>query len=380
MQGFNPDYSNLMQTGQNQANLLANVGAQVGGMIADKRQRSQQDEAQSQMMNEINQGLKSGDPLSIAQLSIKYPQMSEQIKGAFGFMDEATEGNFRDTNFAILSDPSNTEKYLNERISFLESVGGDTSQPMARLEMYRKNPEQFLKTTEGITSAMYGPQYKSWSESQRSGEPEKMTEYQSAMVKNKEEENRLRALENEQKILDRQLKRETDEVKREELQRKIEESKAKTEQAIATKDASAIDAYQAGQDTLDLIDRIESHPGFSSYVGAKGASSLFGLKDEPVAGSEAASVAGMIETLSSKNFMNSIQQMKGMGALSDAEGKKVSSAIESLNPNMKEADFKRSLNVIRDITKRGMDKQSKILGDKAPSKSLSDDELLKKYL
>ncbi|CAL9956702.1 released from the phage upon host infection [Vibrio phage 219E48-1] len=141
---------------------------------------------------------------------------------------------------------------------------------------------------------------------------------------------------------------------------KVKDSGKKTKQKKEDL-TKAADAYSAGNDTLELIDNIKAHPGFESRVGAKGASSLFGLFDTPVAGTDAAGADALIDTLGSKNFMNSIGQMKGMGALSNAEGLKVSAAVSSLDPNMPEEDFRNSLDVIYDITQRGMDKQREIL-------------------
>ena len=53
--------------------------------------------------------------------------------------------------------------------------------------------------------------------------------------------------------------------------------------------------------------------------------------------------------------------MKGMGALSDAEGKKLSSAIASLNTNLSEKDFKSNLNTIIKITGRAQKKAASLM-------------------
>lgn len=191
-----------------------------------------------------------------------------------------------------------------------------------------------------------------------------LTPMQQATLQGKQMDRQLKMMEMEEKRLDRQLRRETDTLKRQELQQKLETSQQKRQEAVQMKETQAMDAYQAGQETLNLIDDIRNHPGFGSYVGAKGGSSLFGLLDSPIGGTDAAGVAGKIETLQSKNFMNAITQMKGMGSLSDAEGKKVAAAVSALSPDMSETDFKQSLDTIERITNRGIEKQRKQLGDK----------------
>ncbi|CAH0528412.1 hypothetical protein CTH30272_02096 [Allocatenococcus thiocycli] len=184
MQGYNPDWSGVLSASQHQSQALGQIGQSVGQAFAQKREREQLQQKQQLAQEEISAAMKSGDPSQIAEVSLKYPQMSEAITGAFKFKDAATEKNFLDTNFKILSDPDNTEKYLNERVSYLNSVGGDPTETLGRLEMYKNNPEGFLKTTEEIT-AFKAP--KRW-DAYNSTKPEKMTPYQQAQIDLRREE------------------------------------------------------------------------------------------------------------------------------------------------------------------------------------------------
>lgn len=54
-----------------------------------------------------------------------------------------------------------------------------------------------------------------------------------------------------------------------------------------------------------------------------------------------------LATLKAQNFIPMVSQLKGMGALSDAEGKKLTEAIGALDPGMSEAEFGASLNKIK---------------------------------
>ncbi|PNH94093.1 phage DNA ejection protein [Vibrio diazotrophicus] len=166
MQGYNPNWGGLLSATSQQANVLGQVGGLAGQTIAQNRAESQQVKRQQLAQQEIDAAMQSGDPNKIAQVSVKYPQFSQAITGAMKFKNEATEKNFIDTNFKIMSDPSNAEKYLNDRVSYLKSVGGDPTETMGRLEMLKQNPDQFMKTTEGITAATSPDRYKSYKSSQ----------------------------------------------------------------------------------------------------------------------------------------------------------------------------------------------------------------------
>ena len=182
--------------------------------------------------------------------------------------------------------------------------------------------------------------------------PKPLTDFQAESL-------RLRKMENEQRSLDRKLRRETNELKQQELENKIatnnfklDESKKKSSLAIKNRNIATKSVVNSGNGTIDLINSIRNHPGFSSAVGQKGFSSGFGILDEPKAGTEAAGAAALIETLESKNFLTSVTAFKqagGTGSLSDAEGKKLAAAISSLSRNQSEIDFNKSLDIIEDI-------------------------------
>ena len=53
-----------------------------------------------------------------------------------------------------------------------------------------------------------------------------------------------------------------------------------------------------------------------------------------------------MQKLKSQSFLSSVQQMRGLGALSDAEGKKITSALAALNPAMSRSEFEKQLNIV----------------------------------
>lgn len=86
--------------------------------------------------------------------------------------------------------------------------------------------------------------------------------------------------------------------------------------------------------------RIDEDPGLASAVGL---SSI--LPTRP--GSAAADFEARLDTLKAQSFLPQVALLKGAGALSDAEGKKLSDSIGALSPKMSEDAFRKSLADIR---------------------------------
>lgn len=100
------------------------------------------------------------------------------------------------------------------------------------------------------------------------------------------------------------------------------------------------EAMAATERMIRQIDKLDKHPGRET---ATGFSSF--LSDIP--GTEARNFAAELETLKSQAFLPMVQQLKGMGQLSNAEGDKLTAAIGALDPTMTEAAFQASLQQIR---------------------------------
>ncbi|EJX6082529.1 acyltransferase, partial [Salmonella enterica] len=91
---------------------------------------------------------------------------------------------------------------------------------------------------------------------------------------------------------------------------------------------------------LDSLNEIEQSPGLSKAVGIRSAFPT-------VPGSDAANFEARLDTFKAQTFLPMVQSLKGMGALSDAEGKKLSDAVGALSPKMSEKAFRDSIGKIR---------------------------------
>ena len=102
----------------------------------------------------------------------------------------------------------------------------------------------------------------------------------------------------------------------------------------------------SAQQVLDQAATLYAHPGRQM---ATGASSFMGS----VPGTEARGFKANLDTFKAQTFVPMVSALKGMGALSDAEGKKLSESVGALDPGMPEKEFAASL---QSITKYLYDK------------------------
>jgi len=120
------------------------------------------------------------------------------------------------------------------------------------------------------------------------------------------------------------------------------DARSRDQNDIARSDKQQIaDQAKAGQvasfDTmLGTLDRLGKHPGLHRSVGVLGA-----FPTSP--GSDSANFQAELNTFQSQAFVPMVAQLKGMGALSDAEGKKLTAAVGALDPKMGEKAFRESI-------------------------------------
>ena len=120
---------------------------------------------------------------------------------------------------------------------------------------------------------------------------------------------------------------------------KLRQDKLPTKADMAVDAAKAQDNLQKSISTQEVLNGavdLYNHPGRKA---ATGASSILGI----VPGTEAKGFAAKLETFNAQTFLPMVSALKGMGALSDAEGKKLSAAVGALDRGMPEEEFANSL-------------------------------------
>jgi len=151
----------------------------------------------------------------------------------------------------------------------------------------------------------------------------------------------------------------------------------KQEQADAAKEQQKTQASLSSQQVLDQAAILAAHPGRESATGA----SSFMSK---IPGTKARDFQANLDTFKAQTFVPMVSALKGMGALSDAEGKKISESVGALDPSMSEGEFNDSL---QRVTKYLYDKaKASGLNVSLPDfaveekKQVNTDDLVKHYL
>jgi len=108
--------------------------------------------------------------------------------------------------------------------------------------------------------------------------------------------------------------------------------------------------------TRNMITEMLEHPGFSGSVGMKNASYLFGLKEEPIAGTNEADFYPYIKQIRGGAFLKAFERIKGGGQITEIEGEKATDAIIRAQTSQSEEGFRKSMNdfleVINSVEKR----------------------------
>lgn len=117
---------------------------------------------------------------------------------------------------------------------------------------------------------------------------------------------------------------------------KVEENKLKRDAKDETTNLTKSSQLASFDTMLGTLDRLGQHPGLARSVGAVG---VF----PTMPGSDSANFQAELNSFQSQAFIPMVAQLKGMGALSDAEGKKLTAAVGALDPKMGEQAFRDSV-------------------------------------
>lgn len=122
------------------------------------------------------------------------------------------------------------------------------------------------------------------------------------------------------------IKREQNDLKKQELQQKLDDMKLKRDAAVREKVAAVESANANIDNMLNTADRILQTPAGVIGDATGPIESRLPTFDEDVADFEA-----LIETIDAQAFLAQIPNITGMGALSDAEGKKLAAALQNFS-------------------------------------------------
>ncbi|TGC18163.1 acyltransferase [Escherichia sp. E2562] len=353
--------NDIERSGANNVGLTALQGLSgIAGVFQQEKQAQRQKEFQQAYAN----AYASGDRGALRQLSTQYPDQIESVRKGMGFIDEDQRnsiGTLAAGARLAASSPEAMQSWLQNNAKELTRVGVD---PNNVAQMYQQNPSGFGEFVDHLGMAALGPiDYFNVQDKMAGREIDRgrLTETirsnqagealtargqdiqirgQNISAQNAALSREIQRAELQEKALDRQIARESNQLKLEELKQKQADVRQKAEIARADRQAAAQGAVDTFSTALDSLNEIEQSPGLSKAVGIRSAFPT-------VPGSDAANFEARLDTFKAQTFLPMVQSLKGMGALSDAEGKKLSDAVGALSPKMSEKAFRDSIGKIR---------------------------------
>jgi hypothetical protein len=329
-------------------------------------QAQAQSERQGMFQQAFGQAFQSGDRQQLAALMGEFPDQYEQIKGALGFQDEQKATALGSLGVQLsqfaATDPQAAANLIAQNADVLRSAGPGY-EPEMLMQTLQQDPAALADRADKFSLLALGPEKyfdvtgaRAKIDAQVRGQDVQMRGQdiqQQEGAANRAQARSLKQLTLADKALDRQvsmlgkqLDNETNDLRRQELALKLEEKRGQLESAKRDKDVAGKSALATFDRAIDTINEIKNSSGFSSAVGVPGVTAY-------LPGTAAKETQGLIESLKSQAFLAEVEKMKGLGALTEREGAALTSAVGSLQLDMPEDAFKRSLNRIEDYFKAG---------------------------
>lgn len=351
------DNNEIQRSGANNIGLQALQGI---GNVMQVQKQAQQQQRQKAFQQAYSTAYATGDRNAMRKLAVQYPEQFDAVRNGMGFIDEDqrnTVGNLAAGARLASSSPDAMANWLQSNAGELARVGVN---PQDVAQMYQQNPQQFGEFVDHLGLTSLGPEKYFDLQDKMQGRQVTMrgqdldsqtaARNQAITMRGQDiqanlgqqrinldaETNRIN---NENKRLDRMLSAATNDLRRQEIQSRI----AANNQQLQQKQQALNDGYKDGINTLTTsmftLNDIVSSPALKSITGLRGA-----IPNIP--GSQAADTQARLDTFKSQAYLTAVQAMKGMGALSDAEGKKLDQAVGSLQNSQSEESFRRNAGVI----------------------------------
>lgn len=321
-------------------------------------------ETQAQMDSDLGALSQNPTPSALASMMVKYPSLSENFKKTYDVLSsEQKDSRIKQASqvYAAMQagKPEVAQQLLLEQAAAARNAGMEQDAKAAETvaELVKLNPATAETSTGLLLASAMGPDKFAETFTKLQGErreaelqPSKLTESQAkaqkAAVEAKFAESGA-ALDLQKKgwditkiqediniskqnagiaALNAQISREGNQIKREENQLKLQDLVQKRDSAVREK-AADIEAARANMDNmLNTADRILKTP-----IGVIGSAAGPVSSRMPTLRQDTADFEALVETLGSQSFLAQIPNIKGMGALSNAEGEKLQAALQNFS-------------------------------------------------
>lgn len=358
------DYSlNIPDPTQNLLNVVQ-AGRGINQLRTEQATATRAAEAFQQLQSDIAKLGPNPTPANLADMIVRYPHLSEQFKRGYDVLTAEQQQSRTAQGSQIYAaleagQPEIAQRMLAEQATAYRNSGDE---PYAKAlddsaELLRLNPGM-AKTTVGLllASTMGSEKFtetftKLQTERREAGlDPSKLSKSQADARKTaidakfaesnavadlqkkgwdiiKIQEDVKIAKENSRiAVINAQLNREKNELKRDEMKVKLAEFEQKREQVVRDRVADVESANSNIDNMLNTADRILA-TSIGTIEDATGPISA----RLPTLSQDVADFEALIENIEAQAFLAQIPNLRGLGSLSDAEGKKVTAALQNLN-------------------------------------------------
>ena len=323
-----------------------------------------QRKTQAQMDSDLGALSRNPTPSALASMMVKYPSLSENFKKTYDVLSsEQKDSRIKQASqvYAAMQagKPEVAQQLLLEQAAAARNAGMEQDAQAAETvaELVKLNPATAETSTGLLLASAMGPDKFAETFTKLQGErreaelqPSKLTESQAkaqkAAVEAKFAESGaaldlqkkgwdITKIQEDIKIakqnagiaaLNAQISREGNQIKREENQLKLRDMIDKRDEAVRTKAADLESARTNMDNMLNTADRILKTP-----IGVIGSAAGPVSSRMPTLSQDTADFEALVETLGSQSFMAQIPNIKGMGALSNAEGEKLQAALQNFS-------------------------------------------------
>lgn len=319
---------------------LQNAGqAQQNQIQAMNVQAAQKQQQARQQFNQDWQAA-AGDPEKLSQLAYKHPAMIGELKERLGLMDDIKAGQAAQTanaaNIAIQQGPQAVQQFLASNQGALRQLGID---PNDAWQQFQQDPQGFKQTVDAVQLA--GATTKDQlNHAQEVMKNQTTIRGQDLNAASQAADRNLRYLGIVNDRLNTQIAASKNDLERQKL---VQQQQTAQQQKIDTQrdwlqnyESQAGNLRQYASDAARVAQApdalLEAVTGYSGKI------------NRAIPGSPEASFWNDIKQMQGQARLAAVQQTKGSGAISDAEGKAYTEAFLALDENSSPAQIRKAVN------------------------------------
>lgn len=359
-------------------------GLKLGTAVSNVRMQREQEAKKRAFQNDMTSFLTNPTAEKSLNLLKNYPEYSQQIQAAAKTGSEAEDKAEFDFTKKIFSATTSgnvdfAKTLTNERIEALKNSGQDTRAYERLLQSFDSaNPKAAVGLIALQGAALFPEEWKKFAVASMAYEKEQAeteehkakskkaaseAKFSDSILASQLEKNNwdIAKLQNDIEVaqqnrriaaMEAVYKRETDDLKKQELQNKIDAAKEQRESTLRAKAAEGEATLLTADNTINTINKILKNPAWTDVVGLFEGGSYTGPLLTGLDEKEQEAIRD-IETLGSQIFLNQVRQFGSAAGLTEKEGEKLQTSVQSTARGQSESAFKNNLLTIKAIVEKG---------------------------